>query len=68
MTFLLEANLNYQDWVINKRPQAEIFTSYDLNESWRELIEEMPDRFMVGTDTKGGSNYDKGIENIRNGF
>jgi len=28
----------------------------------------MPDRFMVGTDTKGGSNYDKGIENIRNGL
>ena len=56
------------NWVINKRPQAEIFTSYDLNESWRELIEEMPDRFMVGTDTKGGSNYDKGIENIRNGL
>jgi hypothetical protein len=56
------------DWVINKRPQAEIFTSYELNESWKDLIEEMPDRFMVGTDTKGGSNYDKGINNIRKGL
>lgn len=56
------------DWVINKRPQAEIFTSYSLNGSWQDLIEEMPDRFMVGTDTKGGSKYDKGIRSIRNGL
>ncbi len=56
------------DWVINKRPQAEIFTSYGLNGSWKDLIEEMPDRFMVGTDTKTESHYDKGIENIRNGL
>ncbi|MDB3893252.1 amidohydrolase family protein [Candidatus Thioglobus sp.] len=56
------------DWVVNKRPQAEIFTSHNLNASWKELIEEMPGRFMVGTDTKGGSNYDRGIENIRSGL
>ena len=56
------------DWVINKRPQAEIFTSYSLNESWKDLIEEMPNRFMVGTDTKGGSKYDGGIRAIRNGL
>lgn len=56
------------NWVINKRPQAEIFTSYSLNGSWQDLIEEMPDRFMVGTDTKGGSKYDKNISNIRNGL
>jgi len=56
------------DWVVNKRPQAEIFTSYNLNSGWKDLIEEMPDRFMVGTDTKGGSKYDKGISNIRSGL
>jgi predicted TIM-barrel fold metal-dependent hydrolase len=28
----------------------------------------MPDRFMVGTDTKTGSHYDKGINNIRSGL
>ncbi len=56
------------DWVINKRPQAEIFTSYSLNSAWKDLIEEMPDRFMVGTDTKGGSKYDGGIRAIRNGL
>jgi len=56
------------DWVVNKRPQAEIFTSYNLNVGWKDLIEEMPDRFMVGTDTKGASKYDKSIDNIRNGL
>ncbi len=56
------------DWVINKRPQAEIFTSYGLNGSWKDLIEEMPGRFMIGTDTKGGSNYDSSIGAVRNGL
>ncbi len=56
------------DWVINKRPRAEIFTAYSLNSAWKDLIEEMPDRFMVGTDTKGGLKYDKGIGNIRSGL
>ena len=56
------------EWVINKRPKAEIFTSYSLNSAWKDLIEEMPDRFMVGTDTKTGSHYDKGINNIRSGL
>ena len=56
------------DWVINKRPQAEIFTSYSLNSAWKDLIEEMPDRFMVGTDTKTENHYDKGIDNIRSGL
>jgi predicted TIM-barrel fold metal-dependent hydrolase len=56
------------DWVINKRPRAEIFTSYSLNGSWKDLIEEMPNRFMVGTDTKTETHYDEGIDNIRNGL
>jgi hypothetical protein len=56
------------DWVINKRPNAEIFTSYSLNNGWKDLIEEMPGRFMVGTDTKGGSKYDSSIRAVRNGL
>ena len=56
------------DWVINNRPNAQIFTSYSLDRSWKDLIESMPDRFMVGTDTKTESHYDQGINNIRNGL
>ncbi|MBC8493637.1 MAG: amidohydrolase family protein [Candidatus Thioglobus sp.] len=54
--------------IVKKKPHQEIFTSYSLNSGWKDLIEEMPDRFMVGTDTKGGAKYDKGISNIRNGL
>ncbi|MDB3869652.1 amidohydrolase family protein [Candidatus Thioglobus sp.] len=57
-----------KDRVISKRPHSEIFTSDSLDDSWRVLIEEMPDRFMVGTDTKTEGHYDKGIYNIRNGL
>ena len=57
-----------KDKVIRKRPHSEIFTSQNLDNSWRELIEEMPERFMVGTDTKTEEHYDRGIENIRNGL
>ena len=56
------------DWVVSKRPNAEIFTAYNLNSSWKDLIEEMPNRFMVGTDTKTEGHYDKGIHNIRKGL
>lgn len=57
-----------KDRVISKRPHSEIFTSDSLDDSWRVLIEEIPDRFMVGTDTKTEGHYDKGIHNIRNGL
>ena len=56
------------DRVIQKRPHQEIFTSTTLDSSWKRLIEDMPDRFMVGTDTKSEWDYDKGIENIRSGL
>lgn len=56
------------DWVINNRPNAQIFTTYSLDSAWKDLIESMPDRFMVGTDTKTESHYDQGINNIRNGL
>jgi len=57
-----------KDKVLRKRPHQQIFTEYELDDGWRELIEEMPDRFMVGTDTKTESHYDQGIETIRNGL
>ncbi len=54
--------------VLRKRPHSEIFTADSLDPSWKELIEQMPDRFMVGTDTKTEGHYDQGIANIRNGL
>ena len=54
--------------LMKKKPEQKIFTAKSLNKGWRKLIEEMPDRFMVGTDTKTEKHYDKGIEVIRKGL
>jgi predicted TIM-barrel fold metal-dependent hydrolase len=50
------------------RPHQQIFTEYELDNDWKELIEDMPGRVMVGTDTKTETHYDEGIDNIRNGL
>lgn len=54
--------------VIAMRPHSEIFTAGSLDAGWKALIEDMPDRFMVGTDTKTEAHYDQGIETIRSGL
>lgn len=54
--------------LMKKKPVQKIFTSTGLEEKWRVLIEEMPDRFMVGTDTKSERDYDGGIQTIRKGL
>jgi len=54
--------------VMKKRPQMKIFTAGGLESDWRDLIEDMPDRFMVGTDTKSEGHYDKAIATIRSGL
>ena len=53
---------------MNKKPEMKIFTADGLVPEWRDLIEEMPDRFMVGTDTKTEGEYDGGIATIRQGL
>jgi len=54
--------------LMQKKPEMKIFTSSGLVNSWKELIEEMPDRFMVGTDIKTENDYDKSISTIRSGL
>lgn len=56
------------DRLMEKKPEQKIFTSYGLEDFWREVIEQYPDRFMVGTDTKSESDYDGGINTIREGL
>ena len=51
-----------------KKPEQKVFSSLGIVESWRALIEEFPERFMVGTDTKTASHYDEGINTIREGL
>ena len=54
--------------LMRKKPKQKIFTADGLESDWRDLIEEMPDRFMVGTDTKTEADYDGGIAAIRQGL
>jgi len=54
--------------LMQKKPVQKIFTASGIESSWKTLIEEMPDRFMVGTDTKTERDYDAGIRTIRKGL
>ena len=53
---------------IKRFPEMEIFDESSIHDDWRELIISMPDRFMVGTDTKVLKPYNNAVENIRTGL
>jgi len=53
---------------IKRFPEMEIFDESSIHDDWRELIISMPDRFMVGTDTKVLKPYTKAVKNIRSGL
>jgi len=53
---------------IKRFPEMEIFDESGIHDDWRELIISMPDRFMVGTDTKVLKPYTKAVKNIRSGL
>ena len=54
--------------LMRKKPEQKIFTASGLERDWRDLIEDMPDRFMVGTDTKTEQDYGGSIAAIRSGL
>jgi hypothetical protein len=45
-----------------------IFDSKGVKSDWLKLIEDYPDRFMIGTDTDSGSVYDEAIKTVRGGL
>jgi hypothetical protein len=50
-------------------PERIIFTRTSLDPAWRALIEEFPDRFMVGVDdVHSWGEYDQVIDSIRFGL
>ena len=51
-----------------KKPNKKIFDNHSLDNSWKSLIEELPNRFMIGTDTKKLGPYNSAIYAIRNGL
>lgn len=51
-----------------RRAEINIFDESGPDEDWLKLIEEFPDRFMIGTDAKGEDQYEKAIKNVRQGL
>ena len=45
-----------------------MFDSKGVEPDWLKLIEDYPDRFMIGTDTGDGSDYDEAITTVRGGL
>ena len=45
-----------------------IFDSMGVKSDWLKLIEDFPDRFMIGTDTDSGSVYDEAIGTVHGGL
>ncbi len=54
-----------REQVIANRPTRLIFGRGKPNRAWLELIEEFPDRFMIGTDAHDRSKYDGSIKIVR---
>jgi predicted TIM-barrel fold metal-dependent hydrolase len=54
-------------WNPSKRTQARIFEGSGIESDWRRLIEEFPDRFMIGTDACC-CDYSETIAIIRKGL
>lgn len=54
-----------------RKPQSiygKIFDMGGIEQDWQTLIEDYPDRFMVGTDITKDDKYDKAIEVVRMGL
>jgi len=51
-----------------KESSRDIFGEGWLDEGWRDLIEDFPKRFMIGTDAKNPSDYRKYIKVVRSGL
>ncbi len=50
------------------KPEQKIFGPDGIVPGWKDLIEKMPDRFLVGSDVYDGAKYAKAIKVIRKGF
>lgn len=45
-----------------------MFDEDGIDDDWLKLIEEFPDRFMIGTDARGEDQYGEAIETVRKGL
>jgi predicted TIM-barrel fold metal-dependent hydrolase len=51
-----------------KGNQRNIFSESRVDSGWLELIEDFPDRFMIGTDAHNANDYRKYVKAVRSGL
>jgi uncharacterized protein YneF (UPF0154 family) len=64
----LFCELSFRYPPVNKKPLREIFSKDGIDPSWRDLMEEHSDRFMVGTDAHNEKQFIGAIKTIRKGL
>lgn len=64
----LFCELSYRSPPVSNNVSREIFSSSGISSSWRQLMEDHSDRFMVGTDAHSGSEFEDAIKTIRTGL
>ena len=53
---------------MHRMSSRNIFGASWIDSNWRELIEDFPDRFMVGTDAHSASDYREYVKAVRSGL
>lgn len=64
----LFCELSFRSPPVLDRPTSSprvVFDENGIEERWRDLIEDFPDRFMIGTDAHNDTEYDGAIEMVR---
>lgn len=57
-----------EDRLARRQPTRKIFDSAGPDTDWLKLIEDFPDRFLVGTDIESRFEYEKAIRVVRSGL
>ena len=57
-----------EDRMARRQPRRKIFGSRGPDADWLKLIEDFPDRFLIGTDVESPFGYGEAIRVVRNGL
>jgi len=63
-----EVSFRYPPMMKAKAKKKIIFTGSSFDSGWKSLIEDYPDRFMVGTDSHSSNQYTGAIKTVRKGL
>lgn len=63
-----ELSFRYPPVMSKKAKRRIIFTESSFDSSWKSLIEDYPDRFMIGTDAHNSKQYTDSIQTVRKGL